>query len=75
MRERVDSIFPTINPLQRPLPYPPTHQSQSRITDAHGMLAALVRHKDETLINLLDRLDTALDAALTHQIFTDEING
>lgn len=43
--------------------------------DAHGMLAALVRHKDETLIALLDRLDAALDTALTHQIFTDEING
>lgn len=43
--------------------------------DEHGMLAALVRHKDETLIDLLDRLDAALDAALTHQIFTDEING
>lgn len=45
------------------------------VADAHGMLAALVRRKDESLIDLLNRLDTALDAALTHQIFTDEING
>lgn len=43
--------------------------------DEHGKLTALVRREDESLIDLLNRLDTALDAALSRQIFTDEING
>jgi hypothetical protein len=44
-------------------------------SDAHAMYAALLRRDGETLVNLLQRLDMALDKALTQDIFTDEING
>ena len=37
--------------------------------------AMLVRRKDETLSQLLIRLEQALDQAFTLGIFTDEING
>jgi hypothetical protein len=43
--------------------------------DAHNMYAALSRRTDESLVDLLDRLDLALDKALSQEIFTDEING
>jgi acetylglutamate kinase len=37
--------------------------------------AMLVRHRGESLFQLLTRLDHAIDKALTLGIFTDEING
>ena len=42
--------------------------------DQHNMLAALVRRPDETLKQLLERLDRAVQLALEDEIFTDEIN-
>ena len=43
-------------------------------SDQHTMLAALVRRPDETLQQLLERLDRAVQLALEHETFTDEIN-
>ncbi|HVP50210.1 MAG TPA: hypothetical protein VMT56_03205 [Candidatus Bathyarchaeia archaeon] len=37
--------------------------------------AMLVRRRGESLVQLLSRLDQAIDKALTLGIFTDEING
>jgi hypothetical protein len=42
--------------------------------DEDSMYAALVRRDGESLVDLLHRLDLALDKALTEEIFTDEIN-
>jgi len=42
--------------------------------DDHGMLAALVRRNDETFASLMQRLDDAVDKAMNHDAFTDEIN-
>jgi len=42
--------------------------------DEHNMLAALIRRPDETLKQLLERLDRAVQLAWEHDIFTDEIN-
>jgi len=42
--------------------------------DENNMLAALLRRDGESLIDLLNRLDAALEAALTREIYTDEIN-
>jgi hypothetical protein len=42
--------------------------------DDHNMLAALVRRPDETLQQLLERLDQAVQLALENEVFTDEIN-
>jgi hypothetical protein len=42
--------------------------------DEHNMLVALVRGRDETLRQLLDRLEKALGPALEEQIYVDEIN-
>lgn len=42
--------------------------------DEHNMLAALVRRPDETLQQLLERLDRAVQLALDDEVFTDEIN-
>ena len=42
--------------------------------DEHNMLAALVRRPDETLTQLLERLDQAVQLALDEEIYTDEIN-
>jgi len=44
-------------------------------SDEHAMYAALLRRDGENLVDLLQRLDMALDKALTQEIFTDEING
>ena len=44
-------------------------------SDEHTMYAALLRRDGESLVDLLQRLDMALDKALTQEIFTDEING
>lgn len=44
-------------------------------SDPHTMLAALQRRKDESLMQLLHRLETALSRALDDDEFTDEING
>ena len=43
-------------------------------SDEGGMLVALVRRPDETLHQLLDRLEHALGPAIDDQIFIDEIN-
>jgi len=43
-------------------------------SDEHNMLAALVRRPDETLQQLLKRLDRAVQLALEEMVFTDEIN-
>jgi hypothetical protein len=43
-------------------------------TDGHNCLAMLVRHRGETLTQLLTRLDLAIAKAFTEDIFTDEIN-
>ena len=44
-------------------------------SDQHTMLVALVRRSGETLHQLLDRLEQALEPAIEDQIFVDEING
>jgi hypothetical protein len=43
-------------------------------SDENTMLAALMRRPDETLQQLLERLDRAVQLALEDDIFTDEIN-
>lgn len=43
--------------------------------DESNMLAALLRRDGESLVELLDRLDTAIDKATEQEIYTDEING
>jgi len=42
--------------------------------DESNMLAALLRRDGESLVELLDRLDTAIDKAIEQEIYTDEIN-
>lgn len=42
--------------------------------DEYACLAMLVRRKNETLTQLLTRLDYAIGLALTEDIFTDEVN-
>jgi hypothetical protein len=42
--------------------------------DDDNTLAMLVRRKGETLIQLLTRLDQAIDKACNEDVFTDEIN-
>jgi hypothetical protein len=42
--------------------------------DRDTMYAALVRRDGESLVDLLHRMDLALDKALSDEIFTDEIN-
>ena len=43
-------------------------------TDGHNTLAMLKRREDETLAQLLTRLDHAIERAWTEEIYTDEIN-
>ena len=43
-------------------------------TDGHNNLAMLKRRPDETLAQLLTRLDQAIERAWTEEIYTDEIN-
>jgi hypothetical protein len=43
-------------------------------TGGNNCLAMLVRRDDETLTELLTRLDYAIGLALTEDIFTDEVN-
>jgi hypothetical protein len=38
------------------------------------MLAALVRRNDESFAELMQRLDEAVDKAMNHDAYTDEIN-
>jgi hypothetical protein len=38
------------------------------------MLAALTRNAHETFLELIHRLDTAVDQAVNHDTLTDEIN-
>ncbi|RXH58409.1 hypothetical protein [Granulicella sibirica] len=42
--------------------------------DQHASIAMLVGRKNETLTELLTRLDSAIGLALTEDIFTDEVN-
>lgn len=42
--------------------------------DGHNSLAMLVRRKDETLAQLLQRLDVAIAKAYDEEVFTDEVN-
>ena len=42
--------------------------------DGHNTLAMLKRRKGETLVQLLARLDQAIDRAWAEDVFTDEIN-
>ena len=42
--------------------------------DEYAYIAMLVRRKNETLTQLLTRLDYAIGLALTEDIFTDEVN-
>jgi len=42
--------------------------------DPHNMLAALIRRPNESLTELIERLDQAVALALEHGTFTDEIN-
>lgn len=44
-------------------------------SDEHIMLAALTRNPGETFIELIRRLNAAVDLAVNHETFTDEING
>ena len=43
-------------------------------SDEYAMLAALVRRNDETFMDLMLRLDTAVAKAIENGEFTDEIN-
>ena len=43
-------------------------------TDGHQTLAMLLRHPDETMAQLLARLDQAINKAVIDDICTDEIN-
>lgn len=43
-------------------------------SDEHTMLAALTRNPEESLMDLIHRLDVAVDLAVNHDTFTDEIN-
>jgi len=43
-------------------------------SDEHMMLAALTHNARETLMELIHRLDTAVDQAVNHDMLTDEIN-
>ena len=43
-------------------------------TDGHNTLAMLKRRPDETLAQLLTRLDQAIERAWAEEIYTDEIN-
>jgi hypothetical protein len=43
-------------------------------TDGHNSLAMLKRRSGETLVQLLTRLDLAIERAWTEEIYTDEIN-
>lgn len=43
--------------------------------DDHNMQVALQRRANESLADLLQRLDAALKRALEEDVFTDEING
>jgi len=42
--------------------------------DEYATIAMLVRRKNETLTQLLTRLDYAIGLALTEDVFTDEVN-
>jgi hypothetical protein len=44
-------------------------------TDDNQCLAMLSRRSDESLEDLLSRLDSAIADALENQVFADEING
>lgn len=44
-------------------------------SDEHNMLAALTRHAEETLMQLIQRLDAAVDLAVNEGTLTDEVNG
>jgi hypothetical protein len=43
--------------------------------DEDSQLAVLVKRDIETIDDLIERLDAAVDRAWEHEIYTDEING
>jgi hypothetical protein len=43
-------------------------------SDEYTMMAALTRNEGETLMELIQRLDTAVDQVVNHDNMTDEIN-
>jgi hypothetical protein len=49
-------------------------QCVASANDAHNMLATLIRHEQETLPQLLRRLDKAVKLAYTTGEITDETN-
>ena len=53
---------------------PPIKQCAAVASDAHNMLAALVRNEDESFMDLLQRFDAAIEKAVDRGEFTDEIN-
>jgi hypothetical protein len=55
--------------------YNPTLRHTAIVSDEHNMLVALIRRPEETLHQLLDRLEQALGPAIEDSVFVDEING
>ena len=55
-------------------PVPP-FECVGTATDEHNCLAMLVRQPSESLDDLLQRLDTAIQAAYEHDHFINEVNG
>lgn len=52
-----------------------TNDCVATANDGHNTLAMLVRRPGESLSELLERLDCAIEAAWEHDEFIDEVNG
>lgn len=52
-----------------------TSECVATASDGHNTLAMLVRRPGESLFDLLERLDCAIEAAWEHDEFIDEVNG
>lgn len=53
----------------------PAFECVASATDEHNCLAMLVRQPGESLVDLLQRLDAAIEAAYEYDHFIDEVNG
>jgi hypothetical protein len=53
----------------------PPFECVATATDEHNCLAMLVRQPGESLNDLLQRLDAAIEAAYEYDHFIDEVNG
>ncbi len=53
----------------------PPFECVATATDEHNCLAMLVRQPSESLDDLLQRLDAAIEAAYEYDHFIDEVNG